>query len=193
MNIARENILRRVRESLRAPAHRPLPATAAGPVFAPVAGLEARFREEFLALKGEVLGNASALREFLAGFERIATDQGDLAGQLVGAGNAEPRQADLGVTGCECLVAQTGSIVVTARAAGGRAVSVLPPVHLVLARRLQIVPDLDWAIKLLTDRYHGRWPSALSVITGPSRTADIEKILVLGAHGPKRLVLYFAE
>ena len=71
--------------------------------------------------------------------------------------------------------------------------SVLPPAHLVLARRDQIVPDLASAMTLLRQRYDGHWPSALSVITGPSRTADIEKILVFGAHGPKRLLIYFAD
>jgi L-lactate dehydrogenase complex protein LldG len=100
-------------------------------------------------------------------------------------------EADVGITGCDCLVAQTGSVVVSARSAGGRALSVLPPVHVVLARRDQLVPDLDAAVRLLRNRYDGHWPSFLSVITGPSRTADIEKVLVLGAHGPKRIVLHF--
>jgi L-lactate dehydrogenase complex protein LldG len=88
-------------------------------------------------------------------------------------------------------VAQTGSIFVSTRSAGGRALSVLPPVHLVLARRDQLVPDLPAAFARLRQRHGGRWPSAVTMITGPSRTADIEKILVMGAHGPKRLVVYF--
>ncbi len=67
-----------------------------------------------------------------------------------------------------------------------------PPVHLVIAGRDQLVPDLAVAMSMLRERYDDRWPSALSVITGPSRTADIEKNLVMGAHGPKRLVLYWA-
>jgi L-lactate dehydrogenase complex protein LldG len=90
-------------------------------------------------------------------------------------------------------VAQTGSIIVSTRASGGRALSVLPPVHLVIARRDQIVPDLAAAFTLLRQRYDDHWPSALSLVTGPSRTADIEKVLVMGAHGPKRLALYFAD
>jgi L-lactate dehydrogenase complex protein LldG len=113
--------------------------------------------------------------------------------QTVGEGNANARAADLGITSCDCLIAQTGSIVVSARSAGGRALSVLPPAHLVIARRSQIVADLAAGMAWLRPRYNDRWPSALSVITGPSRTADIEKILVFGAHGPKRLVIYFAE
>ena len=69
----------------------------------------------------------------------------------------------------------------------------LPPTHHAIAKRDQIVPDLVSAMALLRKRYDKRWPSALSVITGPSRTADIEKILVLGAHGPKRIALYFVD
>jgi hypothetical protein len=95
------------------------------------------------------------------------------------------------VTRCDCLVAQTGSIVVSTRSANGRAASVLPPMHLVVARRDQLVADLPAAFALLRQRYGGHWPSAITWITGPSRTADIEKILVIGAHGPKRLGVYF--
>jgi L-lactate dehydrogenase complex protein LldG len=112
---------------------------------------------------------------------------------VFGAGNVPVREAELGVTACDCLVAQTGSVFVTTRAAGGRALSVLPPAHLVIARRDQLVPDLPAAFARLRARYGTHWPSALSLITGPSRTSDIEKTLVLGAHGPKRLAVYFAD
>jgi L-lactate dehydrogenase complex protein LldG len=154
---------------------------------------EARFREEFVALKGQIIENAEALRMFLKGFTKITTDGSELVGKAVGEANASVHECDLGVTGCDCLVAQTGSIIVSTLSAGGRALSVLPPTHLVIARRQQIVPDLANAMALLRKRYNKRWPSALSVITGPSRTADIEKILVMGAHGPKQLAVYFAE
>ena len=96
---------------------------------------------------------------------------------------------DAGVTGCECLVAQTGSIMVSAPSAGGRALSVLPPHHIVIARASQMVPDLTAAFDRVKQRYGTNFPSFLSFITGPSRTGDIERILVLGAHGPKRLTL----
>lgn len=192
MNVARDNILQRVRAALRVEAHRPTAPTSA-PIFPAVTNPEARFREEFVALKGELIENAERLREFLKGFAKIATDGNDLTTRVVGDANAGVRECDLGVTSCDCLVAQTGSIVVSTLSAGGRALSVLPPTHLAIARRDQIVPDLVSAMALLRKRYDKRWPSALSVITGPSRTADIEKILVLGAHGPKRLVLYFVD
>jgi L-lactate dehydrogenase complex protein LldG len=89
-------------------------------------------------------------------------------------------------------VAQTGSIFVTTRSAGGRALSVLPPAHLVVARRDQLVPDLEAAFALMRKRYDRHWPSLICLISGPSRTGDIEKILVMGAHGPKRLAVYLA-
>jgi L-lactate utilization protein LutC len=192
MDVARDNILQRVRAALTVEAHRPLPPTDAS-VFPPVIDVENRFREEFVTLRGEIIEDDAALRAFLKGFTKVATDGGELTARIVGEPNASVRECDLGVTGCDCLVAQTGSIVVSTLSAGGRALSVLPPTHLVIARREQIVPDLVSAMALLRKRYDRHWPSALSVITGPSRTADIEKILVMGAHGPKRLVLYFVD
>jgi L-lactate utilization protein LutC len=156
---------------------------SSAPNWPPITDPQVTFRQEFTAIKGEIITDLPA---FLAGFTRIASAVPEVAG------NASVREADLGVTGCDCLIARTGSIAVSTRSAGGRALSVLPPVHLVIARREQIVPDLDAAFALWQDRYGQSWPSNLCVITGPSRTADIEKILVMGAHGPKRLVVYFA-
>jgi L-lactate dehydrogenase complex protein LldG len=96
---------------------------------------------------------------------------------------------DVGISECDCLVAQTGTVVVTSRSAGGRALSVLPPHHLVLATRDQLVGGLPEAFALLERRYGAGYPSMMSFITGPSRTGDIERILVLGAHGPKKLTI----
>src|SRR5258708_7387782 len=96
---------------------------------------------------------------------------------------------DAGLTECESLVAQTGSVCVTNPSSGGRALSVLPPHHIVIASRDQVVPDLSAAYERLAEKYAGTYPSFISFITGPSRTGDIERILVLGAHGPKRLTV----
>ena len=192
MDVARDNILDRVRAALHVEAHRPPPPTSA-PIFPPVTNPEVRFREEFTAVKGELIENGEKLAGFLKNFAKIAADGSDLVGKAIGGTNASARECDLGVTGCDCLVAQTGSVIVSTISAGGRALSVLPPTHLVIARRDEIVPDLATAMALLRKRYDKHWPTALSVITGPSRTADIEKILVMGAHGPKRLALYFVD
>jgi L-lactate dehydrogenase complex protein LldG len=98
-------------------------------------------------------------------------------------------QCDVGITECDALVAQTGGVVVTSRSTGGRALSVLPPHHVVVARREQLVADLPAAFAWLQQKYAPDFPSMISFITGPSRTGDIERILVLGAHGPKKLTI----
>jgi len=102
----------------------------------------------------------------------------------------EQAQCDVGITECDALIAQTGTVLVTSRSAGGRALSCLPPYHVVLARREQLVPDMPAAFALLKTKYAGGFPSMISFITGPGRTGDIERILVLGAHGPKRLTIF---
>jgi len=99
-------------------------------------------------------------------------------------------RCDAGITCCEALVAQTGSVLITNVVAGGRVLSALIPHHIVLATRAQLVPDLAAAFALLREKYGGNYPSLISFITGPSRTGDIERILVLGAHGPKRLTIF---
>ena len=101
----------------------------------------------------------------------------------------ELEQAAAGITQCDALIAQTGSVFITSASAGGRALSVLPPHHIVLARREQLLPDLPSAFAFVKAKYASGFPSFLSVITGPSRTGDIERILVLGAHGPKKLTV----
>jgi L-lactate dehydrogenase complex protein LldG len=103
---------------------------------------------------------------------------------------AELEASDAGITECDALIAQTGSVLVTNRSAGGRALSVLPPHHVVLARREQLIRDLPAAFELLKKKYAANYPSMISFITGPSRTGDIERILVLGAHGPKKLTIF---
>ena len=102
---------------------------------------------------------------------------------------AEIERADVGITVCDALIAQTGSILLTSRSAGGRALSVLPPHHIVIARESQLLPDLPAAFELLKKTYSENYPSLMTLITGPSRTGDIERILVLGAHGPKILTV----
>jgi L-lactate dehydrogenase complex protein LldG len=116
-----------------------------------------------------------------AGVETLWTDSGFAVADL--------ERCEGGITACEALVAQTGSVLVTSRSSGGRALSVLPPHHVVVATREQLVPDLSAAFELLRRKYDGNYPSTISFITGPSRTGDIERILVLGAHGPKRLTV----
>lgn len=102
-------------------------------------------------------------------------------------------QARVGITTCEALVARTGSVVVSSRQAGGRRLTVFPEVHLVVAFTSQIHWHLSDALSALRKQYGMQLPSMLSFITGPSRTADIEKTLVMGAHGPMSLYVFLIE
>ena len=102
-------------------------------------------------------------------------------------------QAEVGITLCESLVARNGSVIMSNGNAAGRRLSIYPPHHIVVAYTSQLVPDLKDAIKQLKAKYPANLPSMVSVVTGPSRTADIEKTLVLGAHGPRELIVFLLE
>ncbi len=97
------------------------------------------------------------------------------------------------ISGCEYLVASLGSVLVSSAQAGSRRVFVYPPVHLVVAHQSQVVDTLEKAYSLTIEKYRQQLPSLITVITGPSRTADIEKTLILGAHGPKYLHVFILE
>ena len=97
--------------------------------------------------------------------------------------------AEVGLTGVDAIAATTGTLVVSTAPGKGRIPTILPPVHIVVAELDQFVPHIeDW---LGRERAGGNptieQSANICFITGPSRTADIEKQLVLGVHGPKQL------
>ncbi len=203
-NRSREAILARLREALEKPA--PAPAAKAAPVFAAIADPLARFQAECKANLTELVHvpNAEAAAATIASlvgslppgdlFIQDAPELRQMAARL-GSGRSvrwssegSPRETtQASITLAEVLVALTGSIFVSA-GCGGRAASVAPDCHIVLARQSQLVPDLEAALARVTERKLPSRYSFMGLITGSSRTADIEKILVLGAHGPRRLV-----
>lgn len=99
----------------------------------------------------------------------------------------------VGVTRCEYLIARLGSIMISSQQISGRRLNVYPEIHVVIAFSSQLVPDLKQALSDIKLKYCTRIPSLISVITGPSRTADIEKTLVMGAHGPSELFVFLVE
>lgn len=101
--------------------------------------------------------------------------------------------AEVGITLCEALIARNGSVLVSNGTAAGRRLSIYPDTHIVLAYTSQLVLELKDGFQILKNRYGDTLPSMISTITGPSRTADIEKTLVLGAHGPKELYVFLIE
>ncbi len=100
--------------------------------------------------------------------------------------------AEVGISGLDLAIVETGTLVQDATCIGGRLVSMLPPVHVALVRTDRIVATLRVAL----DRYSGNLnglPPYLAFISGPSRTADIERVLTIGVHGPGELRIIFID
>jgi L-lactate dehydrogenase complex protein LldG len=98
-------------------------------------------------------------------------------------------KAMVGITTCETLVARTGSVLISS-AKNSRVLTVYPPTHIVIAYASQVVMEIKDSLQILKNRYGRNMPSMISFITGPSRTSDIERKLVTGAHGPKELFVF---
>jgi L-lactate dehydrogenase complex protein LldG len=97
--------------------------------------------------------------------------------------------AKVGISQVDLAVADTGSLVVASAAVEQRLVSSLPLVHIAIAATSEMVPDLASVLRRLSPKDH----AYLTLITGPSRTADIERVLTIGVHGPERLYIVFVD
>jgi L-lactate dehydrogenase complex protein LldG len=123
----------------------------------------------------------------------------DLAAAVAGAGaevtGGNPREraeaADLGISSFEMAIAETGTLVQDATEINRRLVSMLPPAHLALVSTNRLVGTLQEAINNLAAR--GQIPGYLAFVSGPSRTADIERVLTIGVHGPGKVVVIFID
>ncbi|MBC7451780.1 MAG: LUD domain-containing protein [Cytophagales bacterium] len=102
-------------------------------------------------------------------------------------------EAFVGITTCEALIARTGSALISSATLSGRRLAIYPHIHVIVAKTSQIVYDIKEGLELLRKKYEGNLPSMICLETGPSRTADIEKTLVLGAHGPKELIVFLID
>lgn len=206
-NPGRERILARMRRALTVPSPKHRASGERNLIFAPIGHPLDRFQEEckgnntecrtvpdrkasaaaiaqILASlpAGEVfVQDSSALREMAPAWPRLHNLKWSSDGPP-----AEASQAT--ITHAEALVALTGSVLVSAEC-GGRGASIVAPVHIVVAGVDQLVPDLESAFSRQRERGTIARNSFLCLITGSSRTADIEKILVMGAHGPRRLIV----
>ncbi len=209
-NPGRERIFGRIKMALKTPAINhaaPEPAGTSRPIFAPIPDALERFRRECAGNSTELIvtedsrATGSALEGVLASLpdgeifvqdapelrqiSPALDDRTDIRWSSAG-GPRENSQAT--ITLAEVLVAQTGSVMVSA-ACGGRGASIVAPVHIVIAKGNQLVATLEEAFARIRERETAAKNSYLCLITGSSRTADIEKILVMGAHGPRRLVV----
>jgi L-lactate dehydrogenase complex protein LldG len=162
--------------------------------------LEVEFAEQFNQLQGKFI-YCQDMGEFhqmwksllhMQKWERVyCIDEGlrSVLGESFSGTCIHPElsSCDASVTACEMLVARTGSIVLSAAASQGRTTSVYAPIHICVAFTRQLVYDVKDGLNQLKSKYAEKLPSLITFATGPSRTADIEKTLVVGVHGPKEV------
>jgi L-lactate dehydrogenase complex protein LldG len=205
---AKENILKRIRQALSNPVPVPFPnSEGTHSIYQPTPEeLEVTFAEEFSALQGKFLYCADH-EELLAGIralvkarqwqqQKVYCREVAIREVLDGLGlvytNDLPASS-VAITGCEFLVARTGSILMSSAQQSGRTTSVYAPVHLCIAYMDQLVYDIKDGLQRIKEKYPGQIPSLITLASGPSRTADIEKTLVVGIHGPKEVFVFLME
>jgi L-lactate dehydrogenase complex protein LldG len=203
---ARDTILKKIKQALKHPVPVPFPATQPLPPYPALQQEPAlEFAERFTNLQGrfsycsseeELVAQLSSLAETRK-WKKIFCRETALKEMLHASGfpfNYHPTLADCdaAITGCEYLVARTGSILLSSAGESGRTVSVYAPIHICIAYTHQVVEDIaDGLEKALLQ--NPTYPSLLTLATGPSRTADIEKTLVVGVHGPKEVFCFLID
>ena len=205
---SKENIFTKIRKALSQSTPLPFPKSeASNPVFEPTSQeLEVEFAEQFNALQGRFIYCVN--RQELAfqfnslikkqNWRKIFCTEKNML-ELIGSQldddllTNDLANCDISVTSCECLVARTGSIVLSAAQPMGRSTSVYAPIHICIAFSSQLVYDVKDALLMMKEKYKDKLPSLITFATGPSRTADIEKTLVVGVHGPKEVYCFLVD
>lgn len=210
MNVSpsKENILKKIRKALSHSTPLPFPQSEGNqPLYTPLEQeAEVEFAEQFTKLQGKFIycinqqefafQLSSLIRKqdwqkvFCLEEKLISSALGQLNDRIVKKDLAD---CDVSITGCEYLVARTGSIVMSSAQSSGRSASVYAPIHICVAFTSQIVYDIKDALQAAKEKYGADIPSLITFATGPSRTADIEKTLVVGVHGPKEVYLFLVE
>ena len=209
MNISssKENILKKIREALSQSTPLPFPQSeGSNSVYQPLKQeIEVEFAEQFTKLQGKFIYCLNS-QEFAFQLNSLVRKQGwkkvycreeklleRIGDQITNSLTNDLPGCDVSITGCEALVARTGSIVMSSAQVSGRTVSVYAPIHICIAFTSQLVYDIKDALQLVKDKYGASLPSLITFATGPSRTADIEKTLVVGVHGPKEVFLFLVD
>lgn len=205
---ARETILKKIRKALSIKVAIPYPQTdVIVNHYAPEHDdLELEFAENFSKLLGkfsycidsnELSQQLQALVAFRKWTKIFCAEQ-KIRALLEKAGIArlftdDLNNCEVAITGCENLVARTGSIVLTSVQTDGRNSSVYAPIHICIAYQKQLVYDVEKSLSSMQIKYKRNLPSLITFATGPSRTADIEKTLVVGVHGPKEVYCFLVD
>jgi len=209
LNPSKEAILKRIRQSLTRRNGLPPEPNFSSDIYSRSEehDLSVVFAQNFINTKGEFyfVENEDDLRQqlktLISGrgyknvfvWEKMLIDLLGPSGLSVETSERNFKAAEVGITSCDALIARTGSALITNASVSGRRLSVYPPVHIIVAKASQIVYDIKEGLELVRTRYPDRLPTMICLETGPSRTADIEKTLVLGAHGPKELIIFLID
>jgi L-lactate dehydrogenase complex protein LldG len=202
---AKSNILKKIKQALGTPVPVPFEKTEEKELFIRTNDPELEFAENFSALQGRFsfCSNEKELAEQLQTlfaarkWSKIFLNESQLIQVLAKQGLQTPNkinlaECDVALTSCECLIARTGSIVLSS-VQNGRSTSVYAPAHICIAYTNQLVFDIKDGIELLKKKYGAGIPSLITFASGPSRTADIEKTLVTGVHGPKEVFCFLVQ
>lgn len=208
MSNSREKILSKVRQALTTKVPVPFVSSSSSDnIFTTsVDELEVEFAENFTRLQGrfcfcnsmeELVDNLNELAEKRK-WDKLFCVEKNIKEKLQTAGFSNFTSTDLkdcnaSITTCESLVARTGSILLSSASESGRTVSVYAPVHICIAFTNQLVYDIKDGLKQLKTKFGNNLPSLITLATGPSRTADIEKTLVVGVHGPKEVFCFLID
>lgn len=202
---AKEVILKKVRRALSHPSPLPFPnSEGVQNIF--TANSEENvvlFAEEFTRLQGQFAyctDNVDMINQLLALFQSRSWKKyyytelfiTELLSQKIQV-YPDLASCDVAITGCKYLIARTGSIVISSAQNQGRTASVYAPIHICLAYVSQLKDDIRDALQYLKSNPSGEFPSLVTFASGPSRTADIEKTLVTGVHGPKEVYCFLIE
>lgn len=204
----KERILKKIRAALLQKRDNPYLNMEETPLYSPFTEpLEIEFAKQFSAVKGKfvfcedeldlvenllLLADQFTLRKMYAWEPQLQKllDNYDFPYYST---DTDFEKADAGITCCEALIARNGSILISNGTPMGRRLSIFPHIHVVIAYTSQLLPDIKDGLELMKVKYNHNLPSMISLITGPSRTADIEKTLVLGAHGPRELFVFLMD
>lgn len=208
MSTTKDKILKKIKQALVTKVPVPFLTNANNAeLFQPsIKELEIEFAEHFTGLQGKFsfcANNhelAAQLLQLIAArkWEKIFCKEVVICDLLKENGfdqsfSTDIASCDVSITGCEYLVARTGSMILSSAAVSGRTTSVYAPIHICLAKTNQLVYSIDQALLGMTEKYGINIPSMISLATGPSRTADIEKTLVVGVHGPKEVFCFLTD
>ncbi|HUR12079.1 MAG TPA: LUD domain-containing protein [Flavitalea sp.] len=204
---SKENILKKIRKALTHSTPLPFPGSEGNnPVFqAAKEELEVEFAAQFTRLMGKFIYCADH-RETILHLTHIVQShkwtkvycREEQLQQILKTNGFSGYEYDLldscdvAITTCELLIARTGSILLSSAQTSGRTPSVYAPVHICIAYTDQVVYDIREALQAMKDKYK-TIPSLITFASGPSRTADIEKTLVVGVHGPAEVYVLLIE